>query len=78
MKNLYVQIPDDIYDQLRTKSLKEKKTYKELVTEALSLYSFSQPQKEEKKADKNAGKTPIREKILGLVIEKKKDIPFSL
>lgn len=69
MKNLYVQIPDDIYLQLRTKSEKEKKTFKEIVTEALVLYSFGQPQKITEKADKNAGKTPVKKRVLNMLFE---------
>lgn len=74
MKNLYIQLPDDIYDQLRTKSLKEKTPMKEIVTKAISLYMFKQPQTDEQKDTKKPEKT-----LLGLFVQKKKgDMKFTL
>lgn len=77
MKSLLVKLPDDIYTQLRTKSLKEKTPMREIVISALSVYMFKQPQKEEKKADKNAGKMPLGQKVVGLFVERKGDMLFK-
>lgn len=78
MKPLLVQLPDDIYEQLRTKSSKEKTTMREIVTEALTVYTFGQPQKETEKGSENTEKTPLKEKLLNLVIEKKESMLFEV
>lgn len=80
MRPLYVYLPDDIYEGLRTKSLKEKTTMKELVTEALAIYMHGQAQNRDEKGSENTGKTPMRERLLNLVVDKDKkgDMKFTL